>query len=670
MAPNRPVALRTAVVLVLLGAMVAVPAVYSTGSDQPAVAATSEDPADTALRHVREHSAQYGLNRSDVSDAVVTDSYRDEHNGVAHVYLLQRHNGLEIRNATMTVNVASDGEIVDANSRFVGGLGATAQSVQPARSAAESAESAAKQLGLEPSEDIEPLASARGTQRRVQLSDGGVSRRPIPAKLVYQPLDDGLRLAWNVKIDQLHNDHFWDATVDAETGELLSSADYVDDNSTETAGTAVDGSREASTQSDGGPRAAVRPPDPVKDGSLYRVHHVHPESPNDGPRTVRHNPADALGSPFGWHDTDSASGAEFTATRGNNAHAYTDHDDDGEPDPGSSPDGGQRLQFLHPNEFGIDLSEHPHEYAAGAVTNLFYWNNVIHDLTYRYGFTEAAGNFQVNNYGRGGTGGDDVRAEAQDGGGLNNANFFTPGDGDRPRMQMYLWDPPSELPDSTPMRDGDLDAGVITHEYGHGVSNRLTGGPSNVRCLHNEEQMGEGWSDWLAMAFTAQRSDAGPAPRGIGTYVLYQDSRYNQGIRSTAYSTDMSINPTTYGDIDSLRIPHGVGYAWATMLWEVYWNLVDEHGFNPNVYGDWHSGGNNRAIQLVMDGMKFQPCEPGFVDGRDAILTADEELTGGENQCAIWEAFAKRGLGYSARQGSSDSAQDGEEAFDTHPRCE
>ena len=69
--------------------------------------------------------------------------------------------------------------------------------------------------------------------------------------------------------------------------------------------------------------------------------------------------------------------------------------------------------------------------------------------------------------------------------------------------------------------------------------------------------------------------------------------------------------------------PHGIGYVWNTMLWEVYWNLVGQYGFNANVYATWYTGGNNLAIQLVIDGMKFQPCRPGFVDGRDAILAAD-----------------------------------------------
>ena len=68
------------------------------------------------------------------------------------------------------------------------------------------------------------------------------------------------------------------------------------------------------------------------------------------------------------------------------------------------------------------------------------------------------------------------------------------------------------------------------------------------------------------------------------------------------------------------HVPHGIGYVWNTMLWEVYWNLVDEHGFNADIYAAWTTGGNNLALQLVMDGLKFQACSPGFVDGRNAIL--------------------------------------------------
>lgn len=159
----------------------------------------------------------------------------------------------------------------------------------------------------------------------------------------------------------------------------------------------------------------------------------------------------------------------------------------------------------------------------------------------------------------------------------------------------------------------------------------------------------------------------------MGNYVVFEDAS-GIGIRPTPYTTDFTVNDSTYQDVIdtngvTLSIPHGVGYVWASMLWDVYWNLVEEHGFNADIYDSWDTGGNNLALQLVIDGMKFQKCSPGFTDGRDAILRADKALTGGENECLIWAGFAKHGLGYSAKQGSSKKTGDGTAAFDLPPNC-
>ncbi|KAF4513711.1 hypothetical protein G6O67_000952 [Ophiocordyceps sinensis] len=59
--------------------------------------------------------------------------------------------------------------------------------------------------------------------------------------------------------------------------------------------------------------------------------------------------------------------------------------------------------------------------------------------------------------------------------------------------------------------------------------------------------------------------------------------------------------------------------------------------------------GRYLAMKLVMGGLALQACTVSMVDGRDTILDADVALTGGENQCEIWTAFAKRGLGHGAK---------------------
>jgi extracellular elastinolytic metalloproteinase len=215
--------------------------------------------------------------------------------------------------------------------------------------------------------------------------------------------------------------------------------------------------------------------------------------------------------------------------------------------------------------------------------------------------------------------------------------------------------------------DGDFDNGIIGHEYGHGISNRLTGGPSAAGCLSNNEQMGEGWSDWFGLMVTMSASDLPSDARGIATFASDQDID-GRGIRPERYSPDFSVNSFTYistNNENALSVPHGVGFVWATALWDLTWAYIDKYGFDPDLFnGD---GGNNRVMKLVIEGLKLQPCSPGFIDGRDAILAADMAITGGESQCLIWEVFSRRGLGFNASQGLTTSRTDQIQDFTTPP---
>ncbi len=763
----------------------------------------ADDPVQIALDHLRGDPAAFGVTGADLSGLAVASSYRSAHSGVTHVNVNQRHQGREVFGAYATVNVADDGRVLFVGDSLVRGL-ATGASGASDVGAVEAVSAAADGLDLERPKQLRVLSRRAGVAQRTVVSGGGISDEPIPARLGWQPTKHGLRLAWQMVIDDSSDSHLWNATVDAATGDLLAVDDWTDHHTTEELSATL-----ARGLTSAAPASALSAPDPVADGSSYRVHELIKESPNDGPRTLVNNPADAVGSPFGWHDTDGTQGAEFTITRGNNAHGYLDQDRNNVPDFGDT-DGGAGLDF----DFSADLDQHAQNYLDAAVTNLFYWNNIIHDVTYRYGFDEAAGNFQANNYGRGGTGGDYVRTEAADGGGTNNANFSTPVEtptsGGTPRMQMFLWPgnqfgaqnqvvvdglgsfdsswarfspaptaagtsgqvidvgtgcapgdytgapagdwiaivtgsnlgcqnvdkarqasaagaaalivahntaaaapvltgsvataPPTipvasitrddgnairtavaagpttatvrKHPDHPGIRDGDLDNGIIIHEYGHGVSQRLTGGPT-VNCLTGDEQAGEGWSDFLAIAMLLDPAlDDPEGPRGMGTYALFQDDRHGAGIRPAPYSRNMAIQPFTYDSIkargwlngSSLAAPHGIGHGWAAVLWDITWDLIDKHGFNPDVYGAWDTGGNNRALQYVIDGLKFQGCGPGLVVARDAIIAAADTLSDGEDTCTVWASFARRGLGYSAVQGTTNR-NDNTEAFDTHPDC-
>jgi len=755
-------------------------------------ASSDVKPVEIARAYVARHAADFGLTTADVADVIVVSSVRSQHSGVTHVYLRQRYKGVEVHGAEMNVNVAKDGGVFGAGTSFVPRL---ATAITGSRAELDGVESAA--------------AASRHLGRSV--------KRATPTKLVYEPLASGeVALAWVVSVEEEAGNHLWEVTVDASTGELFEQTELtVHDvwNEPDWNEVTADAAATLTTAEAADDQLAIVPVPGVPGSGTYKVYAWPSADPNDGPRSLVVDPADALSSPFGWHDSDGLPGPESAQTLGNNVEAYVDvlNDNVGDDTERATGVGGAF-------DFPIDLTGDPNTYQQAAVSNLFYWTNFIHDVSYRYGFTEDAGNFQTNNYGRFTTTDreappDSLRAEAQDGSGMDNSNFTTAADNalfPRPRMQLFLWAPVGGyevqvssntgvirypavranfrpfLSDSAvvqptatvqlavpnngcgtftgftpgniayvdsggtcgagtgtnslaiakarnarnagavgiiintgqdgalltplagvsatagipvlgistntaallrptlpvvakmafvgvpaPLRETALDASVILHEYTHGISNRLTGGPVNVLCLSNAEQMGEGWSDWMALALTHDPSRPNPESRAIGPYLRFTNGE-GPGVRPTRYSRDLTENPATYDRIKSgdELVAARTGYVWASMLWEVYWNLIDKHGFNPNVYEPWNTGGNNLAIQLVTDGMKIQPCSPGFVTGRDAILKADQYLTGGANQCAIWRGFAKRGLGFSASQGSSASVTDGTEKFDMPPLCQ
>lgn len=620
------------------GLVPAVPGTFLTGPNEG-------DPLTIALNFIRANRAELQLSEAEVSNLVVQDIYLSQNSGITHIYLLQTHNGIEVFNSLITINIAQDGSVMNVGNRAVANLTNAVQSSIPQISAVTALEKAAENLGLTLNETPVVQSVIGGAAQAVILSDSGISQEAIPARLVYQPLADGtVRLAWELIIREITTPNWWNIRLDAVTGQELDRSNYsIKDEWGLHQG--HDDSADLNVPLSG---SAVP--------SSYLVYGMPIESPNyavPGPpadgRTTEISPwLDAPNaSPLGWHAT---TGTNWTNTQGNNVDSHKG---------ATRYDCGATLECDPP----IDLTMSPTtaDNRDSALVNLFYWNNIDHDVSYEYGFDEAGGNFQIDNFGLGGLGNDRVNANSQLGN-VCNAFFTTPPDGSPPTMDMYV------CPTAVGLRDGSLDNGVISHEYAHGISNRLTGGPGNVNCLNNNEQMGEGWSDWYGLMLTIEPGDAGTDSRGIGTWLLGQPPN-GPGVRPTPYSTNMAINPTTYANLPGQPIPHGVGYVWATMVWEVVWNLIDQHGYNPDFYDSWSTGGNNLALQLVIDGMKLQPCSPGFVDGRDAILLADQNLTGGLNQCLIWGGFAKRGLGFSASQGSPFSTVDGTPAFDLPPAC-
>jgi subtilisin-like proprotein convertase family protein len=589
---------------------------------------------------------------------VVTNENVSKKSGIRHVYLRQAINGLEVYGTESSVHFDKTGKVLTEHNKFLADVQATLKNSSQGIDARTAIAAVANQMGYKIS-NLREIKSIGGKNKAAVFNKADISLVDIPVKLMYYYREGiGTQLVWELSIAEKTSTDWWNFRVDAVTGKIIDkenwtvSCNIMDGHNEHFHGEEAVAiptmigplnEKEATKKYNKTSKNIVSEVAPALVGG-YRVYAMPTESPNHGPRTLQNNPDNATASPFGWHDTNGVAGPEFTVTTGNNVDAHKGSD---------RPNGTAALIF----DFAIDLNQNPALNTAPYITNLFYWNNIVHDVLYQYGFDEVSGNFQENNYGNGGAGSDSVNANAQASGNCN-ANFGTPADGSNPTMNMFLCN------NSTPSHDGDLDAGVIVHEYGHGVSNRLTGGPSNVGCLNNQEQMGEGWSDIYGLILTIEPGDTGTDARGVGTYLLGQPITGN-GVRTQRYSTDFAVNNHTYNDIITAVAPHGVGEVWATMLWDMTWGIIGTDGFDPDVYNG--TAGNNVALSLITEGLKLQPCSPGFVDGRDAIIAADQALYGGAHICTIWEAFARRGLGYSANQGSSGSKTDGTEAFDLPP---
>lgn len=593
------------------------------------------DNTAVAIDFVRAHATLLGLGDADLGEYEITDDVQSKASPVRHLYLRQMHHGLPVHNAQLQIHVDREGRVLLVNNNFVPGLAVTINRMLPQLMAEQAVTVAAAHLGRTPGPVQRRRADASPQQRTI-IEASRFSRSDIEAKLMLLPVAPGkTRLVWHFPVRTIDGREWAEFTVDAESGQVWTKQSYIAD-------------------------AQYK----VYPQPLESPQHTTPLPPADG-RVTLTDPHAPGASPFGWHDTNGVSGAEFTVTRGNNVHAYTDIDANDSPDAGSAPECGVSLVC----SFALNLTQAPSTYRPAAVTNLFYFNNVMHDVAHPFGFDEAGGNFQANNYGNGGAGNDHVRAEAQDGEDSNNANFATPPDGQSPTMQMFIWDAP------TPDRDGDLDNGIIAHEYGHGISNRLVGGPSNVSCLQNSQQAGEGLSDWWALYYT--QPDATTRHRSVGTYALNQ-AVSGPGIRTDYYDGDPAPNPEpqentwTYASINGAAVPHGVGSRWAQAYWQVTWALIDEHGYDPDI--DNYTGtnadkGNIRAMYYIIEGLKNTACSPAFTDIRNGVIAAANSAGyTSKDTCRIWHEFAEFGLGSNAVSGgpSSTSPTNG---FDIPDSC-
>jgi hypothetical protein len=553
-------------------------------------AASGARAEQVARGFLADHKRLYGLDDGELSTLVKGGEYRTKHNGVTQLALRQRDAGREVFGAVASFAIDKQGRLVSQSGMLAPDAAAAGQ---PALSAGEAVRAAADSVGATQAGPLTQRSAAGGATRRTTFDNAYAVRlgdpRPVSAELVTFPMPAGqpARLGWKIMLE-VSDQADYEMVVDARGGDVLYRH-----NGYENAG---------------------------PEGNVYR---------SQNPTTTQQI------TPFtGW--------VADRTTEGNNTNTYVDLDATNAvgyrpQTPASGDPGYQHFDYAFTNAYetsgGTDLTTD----RDATLTQLFYWVNFSHDHLYGLGFDEASGNFQRDNFGKGGAGNDPVLAEAYNGYGdgtqklcedkdknkilcRNNANFHTDPDGTSPRLQVYVGASPY------PFRLSEMEGDTIVHEYSHGLSNRLVGHGTMGDGVQTDG-MGEGWSDFIA---TSAFDDP----------VIFEYSGGTDGKTSGFRRVRYDTSAEKYSDVckPSCEV-HNDGEIWATALWAMRTKLIAKLDQGP---------GTRQAEQLVVDGMKNTGSTPTFLTARDAIIAADQTNNAGANACLIWGVFAAREMGVSA----------------------
>lgn len=411
----------------------------------------AKSPAESAARAaLSQFGSLYGLSAADVSSAVVS-MIHDTGRGAIIVKLRQQVGGTDIFREEINVLMNRRLEAVAISGYISSAVTPAAQggSLSFALGAAAAAQAGVRDA-LRASVDASEFVSigSEGGYQKFVLPAPSAARldEAVRVKPVYYHWPEGLEAAYYVEVLGRSPDLPPDV-LDA-TGEVGSSEAYG------YVVSAVNG------------RLLTRKNLSADAGFTYRVwadpltlipydtpagNGPHPKAnpAPDGAQSpfVPTNDVPLLNYPFSMNDPWLAPGS--TETNGNNADAFLNlfsPDGYGNPTttaPADPPNGDYRAQITAPDQFlhthVPDVSTSSADARQGSIQQLFYDINFLHDWYYDSGFDEASGNAQTNNFGRGGLGNDNIRAQAQDFSGFNNANMQTPADGTRPRMRMYAF---------------------------------------------------------------------------------------------------------------------------------------------------------------------------------------------------------------------------------------
>ena len=547
-----------------------------------------------------------GLEREDLASLTLVRDFVSQSNGLRHVTFSQSIDGIPVFEGVLSVHIDSAGRVV----RVTSGAARTAgRASEVAVAAEEAVVRAAADISPGQPFTAEPRGSSQGPRRNSRFAQGPF-KREITSELMWLPMDGGLRLTWRVDIEPGGDPQRYDVLIDSQSGEVLLRRNRV--------------------------RNAVGTGRVLQSSPALAI---DPRRPDEMPSSVSGCPPpsnfELRGLTNQFRDPAAVlfDGGRLT---GNNARAFIGSTATEAP-AGTIDSSGWLFDF-------------PFNSTGAAATSLFFAVNYAHDFFYDLGFDEAAGNFQANNFGRGGVAGDAVHLIAR-AAGRNNATFQVEPDGINPVISMFLWDgagcwAEDVDDDGSAEVDGDYDLDIVLHEFHHGVSHRLNTAFSG----HEADAMGEGGGDFFAYSVNGDTTLAEYALPG--------------GLRS--------INEKTYADWICLFglfcPPHDNGQIFANVLWDMRQRL------RSDLVDGSEASAINEAHQLYVDALQLSPPAPTLLDMRDAILLADEVRnpapSDSVNFCRIWESFAARGMGVAALDTADRGDNQVTAAFDVPAGCE
>jgi hypothetical protein len=546
-------------------------------------------PQDIALAFLAQWGTLFGLDMGGPGVAstqpgrpfVLGRVWNTRHNNTTHVLLEQRIGGIRVFGSALNFTLDGQGRLAALGAQYDRN-GAPLE--LPALRAEDAVLHSAELVGATPRDALEEVSDPSDPVRRYRnvfvpatmFRPHDVTAEPVVFPM---PFGHGNRHAWHVAIE-VGDGGFYEMVIDAVNGDLLYR------------------------------RNKVKASGP--EGNVYRV-----QNPTLGSQQI----TPFTGVNGGWVDADT--------TAGNNTIAF--HDLAGDDTLGYQPvSAAQHFNYTYTDAINTSGGTDVLTDRDAVITQAFYYVNMLHERYYLLGFDEASGNFQADNFGRGGAEGDPVLVHVDWGftaGICCNASMATPADGSSPRLRLRVGLAPDNLNMHRAM-NGD----TVTHEWVHGLSNRLVGG-GNLGSGAQAGALGEGWSDAFA---TSLWNDP--------VYGEYNNGNMTTGIRGVAYDN----NALTYGDLCAGGCQvHTDGRIWATAMWDMRTALRATYGA---------AAGTAQHEQLMVDGMKNTPTSPSFLDARDGILAADLLNNGGDNLCLLWATFAGRGMGLSATSSGSSSA--------------